>query len=96
VKDYSVSEARANLPDLLRFVEDGGEVTITRHGRPIAVVINPDLLKHRHAGAALDNADRVHELLAGARAAALPASDGLTEERAESLIAEIRAGRDAR
>jgi prevent-host-death family protein len=96
MRDYSVSEARAKLPDLLRFVEDGDEVTITRHGKPIAVVIHPDALKHRRAAEALDNAARVHDLLADAAATALPEARGLTEERAEALIAEIRAGREAR
>jgi prevent-host-death family protein len=94
--DVSVSVARARLPDLIRLVEDGDEVTITRHGRPIAVLIHPDALKHRHAGAALDNAARIHEILEGARATALPAPAGLTAERAEELIAEIKAGREAR
>jgi prevent-host-death family protein len=96
MREYSVSEARAKLPDLLWFVEDGGEVTITRHGKPIAVVINPSALRHRRAEVAMDNAARVHELLAGARATALPEADSLTEDRAEALIAEIRAGREAR
>ena len=54
----------------------------------------------RHEGkrpeATLDEAARVHELLAEASAAPLPEGAGLTEQRAEELIAEIRASRDAR
>jgi prevent-host-death family protein len=94
--DVSVSEARARLPDLIRRVEGGEEVTITRHGETVAVLIHPDLLRHRHAGEALESAARVHDILAGARAASLPESPGLTAERAEELIAQIRAGREAR
>lgn len=94
--EFSVSEARAKLPDLLRRVAGGEEVTITRHGEPVAVVVHPDLLKHRHAGAALDNAARVHEILESAGVTRLPESAGLTSRRAEELIAEIRAGREAR
>ena len=92
----SASEARATLPELLSRVEDGEEVTITRHGRPVAVLIRPDQLRTRRAGAALDDANRVHELLTEAAACALPEGAGLTAQRAEELIGEIRAGRDAR
>jgi antitoxin (DNA-binding transcriptional repressor) of toxin-antitoxin stability system len=115
----TVSEARAALPEVLDRVAGGEEVTITRHGRPVAVVIRPDILWARRAGRALDDADRIHDLLAAAAAAPLPAeaveagptaagptaagpggtgltAAGLTAERAEELIAAIRAGRDAR
>ena len=37
----------------------------------------------------------VHELLAEAAAAPLPEGGGLTEQRTEELLAEIRACRDA-
>jgi antitoxin (DNA-binding transcriptional repressor) of toxin-antitoxin stability system len=115
----TISEARAALPEVLDRVAGGEEVTITRHGRPVAVVIRPDILRARRAGGALDDADRIHELLTGAAAAPLlaeaaeteaaeteaaetgpaaagPGGTGLTTERAEELIAAIRAGRDAR
>lgn len=39
---YSLSEARANLPLLLNRVADGEDVTITRHGQPVAVVVGHD------------------------------------------------------
>lgn len=39
---YSLSEARANLPLILNKVENGEEVTITRHGRPAAVIVGHD------------------------------------------------------
>jgi antitoxin (DNA-binding transcriptional repressor) of toxin-antitoxin stability system len=91
----TVSEARAALPELLSRVESGEEVTITRHGRPVAVLVRPDALHRRRAGAVLDDAERIHELLAQA-AAGLGEGTGLTAQRAEELIAEIRAGRDAR
>jgi prevent-host-death family protein len=90
----TVSEARAALPELLSRVEDGEEVTITRHGRPVAVLVRPDALRSRRAAAALNDADRIHELLAEAAATALPEGPGLTSQRAEELIGEIRAGRD--
>jgi prevent-host-death family protein len=92
----TVSEARAALPDLLSRVESGEEVTITRHGRPVAVLIGPDALRSRRARAALDGAERIHQLLSEAASGELPAHAGLAPDRAEELIAEIRAGRDAR
>ncbi len=92
----TVSEARASLPALLSRVEDGEEVTITRHGRPAAVLVRPDALRSRRARAALDDAERISELLTEAAAAPLPGDAGLTAERAEELIAEIRASRDTR
>jgi antitoxin Phd_YefM of type II toxin-antitoxin system len=112
----TVSEARAALPEVLDRVAGGEEVTITRHGRPVAVVIRPDILWSRRVGGALDDAERIHELLAEAAGTPLPAEigasetgapgtgptgtgpeeAGLTAERAEELIAAIRAGRDAR
>ncbi len=92
----TVSEARAVLPDLLSRVESGEEVTITRHGRPVAVLVRPDALRSRRARAAMDGAEAIHQLLAGAASAAPPEGPGLTPARAEELVAEIRAGRDAR
>ena len=92
----TVSEARAKLPELLSRVDGGEEITITRHGRPVAVLVRPDALRSRRAGAALGDTERIHELLTQAAAADLPEGPGLTAQRAEALIAEIRAGRDSR
>ena len=92
----SVSEARAALPQLLSRVQDGEEVTITRHGQPVAVLVRPDILQRRRAEVVLDDAGRIHDLLTEAAAADLSDGPGLTTERAEELIGQIRAGRDAR
>jgi antitoxin (DNA-binding transcriptional repressor) of toxin-antitoxin stability system len=92
----TASEARATLPELLTRVQEGEEITITRHDRPVAILVRPDALRSRRAGAVLDAADRIHELLTQAATADLPADPGLTAARAEELIAEIRAGRDVR
>jgi len=92
----TVSEARAALPEVLDRVAGGEEITITRHGQPVAVVVRPDILWSRRGRAALRDAERIHELLTEAAAVPWPAGPGLTAQRAEELIAEIRAGRDAR
>ncbi len=52
-RDYSVAETRDNLTRLLRIVEAGDHVHITRRGRPVAVVISAaeyDELTARPAG----------------------------------------------
>jgi antitoxin (DNA-binding transcriptional repressor) of toxin-antitoxin stability system len=92
----TASEARASLPDVLNRVEEGEEVVITRHGHAVAVVVRPDVLRSRRVTVPAANAARIHELLEVARTADIPSGPGLTAQRAEELIAEIRAGRDRR
>jgi PHD/YefM family antitoxin component YafN of YafNO toxin-antitoxin module len=92
----TVSEARAALPEVLNRVADGEEVTITRHGRPVAVIVRPDVLWSRtHARDLLGEAERLSEVLR--EAGQMPLSPGgISAEYAEELIAEIREGRDGR
>lgn len=92
----TVSEARAALPSLLDRVTEGEEVTITRHGKPVAVLVRPDALRSRRADAALGSAAQVQDLLAAGRASPLPSDRGLTEARAEELVADVRASRASR
>ena len=40
----TASEARAALPEVLTRVAQGEEITITRYGSPIAVVVRPDII----------------------------------------------------
>ena len=92
----TVSEARAALPEVLNRVEEGEEVTITRHGRAVAVIVRPDVIWSRsRAGDVLAEAERLERMLHAAGERELPVG-GLTEEYAEELIAAVRAGRDAR
>jgi antitoxin (DNA-binding transcriptional repressor) of toxin-antitoxin stability system len=92
----TVSEARAGLPDLLTRVEDGEEITITRHGRVVAVLVRPDVLRARRAERVMADAEQIHQLLATARTTSLAGSGGVSADRAEELVAEVRAGRRAR
>ena len=39
--DVSTAEAKNRLPELIRFVESGEQVIITRHGRPVAQLTPP-------------------------------------------------------
>lgn len=91
----TASEARATLPQLLNRVEAGEEIILTRHGRQIAVILRPDALRVRRGGPAFDAAARIRDRLEAARGAPLP-DQGLTRRRADSLIAEMRSGRDRR
>jgi prevent-host-death family protein len=95
VDSMPASEARAKLPELLTRVEGGDVITITRHGRPIAVLVSPDIWHRRSRVAVLEEAQKVRDLLDAARAAALPTGPGLSAEYAEELVREVRTGRDA-
>lgn len=92
----SVSEARAALPEVLNRVVAGEEVTITRHGRPVAVVVRPDTLRVRRADDALANAERIRDLLAKSRTVELDDAPPVVAGRADELVAEVAAGRSAR
>lgn len=93
---WSVTDARAALPEILAKVAGGEEVTLTRRGRPVAVIVRPDSLRSRRATAALRGAEELAEQLNAARVLSTPPPSVITEEWAEELIAEIRAGRDVR
>jgi antitoxin (DNA-binding transcriptional repressor) of toxin-antitoxin stability system len=74
----------------------GEEVTITRHGREVAVVVRPDAIRVRRADRALAEAERLRDLLARARSAPLSDAPVVSAERAEELVAEVAASRSVR
>jgi prevent-host-death family protein len=39
--DVSIAEAKNKLPELIRAVEKGEQVVITRHGKPVAQITPP-------------------------------------------------------
>jgi len=89
----SISEARAALPDLVDRVTNGEEITLTRHGRPVAVVVRPDALRVRRGEGALASAADLRERLRAARRVARPIPKGVSRKRADALVADLRAGR---
>jgi len=95
-RTMTVSEARAALPEILDRVVAGEEVTLTRHGSPVAVVIRPDKLRTRRAETALAEATKVADLVIDGRRRKLRARPKLAEDRAEVLLAEVRAARSSR
>jgi prevent-host-death family protein len=96
METVTISEARAALANVLDRVDKGEEVTITRNGRPVAVVVRPDALRSRRADQALRTAGQTRAALeAGRRSALLPAA-GITADRADELVSTVRTDRDAR
>jgi len=92
----SVSEARAALPEILDRVLAGEEVTITRHGREVAVIVRPDAIRVRRADQAIAEAERLRDLLDRSRSARLSDAPVVSDERADELLAELAASRSAR
>lgn len=92
----SITEARACLPEILDRVLGGDEVTITRHGRAVAVIVSPDVLRARRADPALADAERLRALLAHARSTPLSDAPMVSDERARELISHAAASRSAR
>lgn len=91
----TVTEARAALPQILDRVRAGEDVTLTRHGEPVAVIVRPDRLRARRADDALAASERVRDLLDRGRQKPLGRPD-LSPERADKLAAGVRASRSAR
>jgi prevent-host-death family protein len=61
MSEYSLTEARANLPLLLHRAENGEDITITRHGRPVAVVVGHDRWMKTARYEVLEEARRLHD-----------------------------------
>ncbi len=84
------------LPELLDRVLAGEEVTVTRHGHPIAVMVRPDALRTRRAERVIDAAARLQRSLDAAHGRPLSDEPSLSEARAEALLSEARASRTGR
>ena len=89
----TITEARAQLPELADRVQTGEEVTVTRHGQPVMVIVHPDNLSRRRSSSIWDEMDRMKKSLDEDRSQPLDAGE-LTIERAEELVRGIRAERD--
>ena len=89
----SVSDARATLPQILDQVERGEEIVISRHGKAVAIVIRPDALRARRAGAAFGVANQIHIALDEARLRPIP-PEGMSVDDAERRVGQLRTERD--
>lgn len=78
-KTVGAYEAKTHLAELLDRVERGERVTITRHGRPVAVLAPPPGVADRTAG---ETVDALLELRRGRRlGSGLSIRDLITEGR---------------
>jgi antitoxin (DNA-binding transcriptional repressor) of toxin-antitoxin stability system len=91
----TASEARAALPSILDRVLAGEEVTITRHGQPVAVIVRPDVIRVRRSDQVVADAERVRDLLTAARSRSLD-HPTVKPERADELVESVRASRSGR
>jgi prevent-host-death family protein len=90
---YTATEARAALPAIIDFVTEGEEITITRHGRPVAVVLSPESLRSRRVTPALKRAEELRRRLDSVPPMTELPDSGMTVEEAEARVAEIYAER---
>lgn len=81
------------LPELLDRVATGEEITILRHGKPVATLIAPDRLRARRLADVHADADRIGKMMADARQRPLP-EPSLSVERAEELLSYVRESRE--
>lgn len=90
---YTMSEARANLAQLLDQAERGSDVVITRHGRPAARLISAQP-RQPHAVDLMHAVDALMIEFDGRRGQVLPPVAG-GGPSADELVAALRADRDA-
>lgn len=86
----TVSEARALLPQIVQRVLAGEEITLTRHGEPVAVVVRPDRLRARRADSALAVAADLHEVLETGRERPLGT---LSPAMADAVLGDVKRSR---
>jgi prevent-host-death family protein len=58
--DVSVADAKNRLPALIRAMEDGETVVITRHGRPVAQLAPPPPARRRVVLGAMRDRIQLH------------------------------------
>lgn len=92
----SVSEARAAFAEILDRVEAGEEITITRHDKPVAVVMAPHNVRTRRKAAAeaIERARQIGRDLEAARDEPLSPDGVIAPELAAQWVRELRQERD--
>jgi prevent-host-death family protein len=85
----SITEARAALPSIVDRVINGEEITLTRHGVPVAVVVRPDRLRSPQASGLLERVAQLRATLDEAGSQPLDIGVGITAERADELVAHV-------
>ena len=92
----SMSVARATFATLITRVVDGEEITLSRRGVPVAVMVRPPAIKNQHAHPSLVAASALHELLAAGRNSRPSTNGSISAERADEMVKDLRANRSSR
>ncbi len=87
-KQYPISEAKNNLPAIIHGVENGSAIQLTRHGKPVAVILST--MQYQQLTKPRTN---LWEDLASFRKSVAP-SDLLTENDVFSKVRDQSQGRD--
>ena len=92
----TVSEARMRWAEVVEGVMAGDEVTLTRHGEPVAVIVRPEVLRTRRVTRAHADAAELSAALDRMRDVPLDRLPDVGSERAKTLVRAARAARAAR
>lgn len=84
MKQVGIFEAKTHLSSLLDEVEKGGEITITRHGKPVAKLVRTE------AEFSPDEIKRRREAIKRIRKRAREINLGVTHEEIKAWISEGR------
>jgi len=76
--DIGAYEAKTHFPQLLERVEKGERITITRHGKPVALLVPADSVPRRPVA---DVIAEIRELRKGVRLNGLKIKDMIREGR---------------
>ncbi|MEO5832003.1 MAG: type II toxin-antitoxin system prevent-host-death family antitoxin [Nakamurella sp.] len=91
---WTVTEARSSFAEILERVAVGEQVTLTRHGVAVAVVVRPDILRNSRTATLYEGVDELRRLMETGRSASL-SRGSMTVEQADDLVRSIRSDRDA-
>lgn len=90
-----VSELRTHLRAVLERVKRGEEVEITQHGEVVATLLHPSRLRQRVRTPRTKAADALLAQLEHARREPADRGVGISRERADARVADLRLERDA-
>lgn len=93
----NVSEARANLRSLLERVKRGEDVELTQNGATVAVLVHPSkrVAGRPEAQRVIEAGRKLLSEIDELRGKRSKLSGALTPERADEMVRELRAERDA-
>lgn len=91
----TVSDLRSNLKTVLEHVKRGEEVGITQNGEVVAVILHPSKLQQRVRTPNTVAAEKLLRDFIEMQRNPPDFGEGISSERAEELVRDIRAERDS-